>query len=489
MSQTEIEQVIDRLGRSPGHRLLTYREVGLPFWDVPLQCRVQVKKNAPVLSEFVLRCIESGLQTSDKIREFLGLPGVVVDATMAELLSSGHLVAHLNASNDELAYVLTSRGRELAVSLVELTPELRTISLSFDGLIRAYVEVPRDQRWRPRDLKENGIIEIPAFPADPPDVGPSMTSEVDGVLSGILQGQKPDLLSVLGLDGKREKFFVKAVAMVFQSIDQPHEIAVHFAVDGRRSETHEHAFAVAEGKRKLGIIDILQQDRLETTAFFPEQVLGLMADESDVDALRRLTETYKEQLEVLGDSGAADEMDFATTSKADSLAEKIYEAESALRRMPVRILEVQEHPNLLREALATATERLMIISPWIRTAVVDNQFMKMLEERLKAGVDVFIGYGIDDGNRDSSLDRAGIKRLRSLESKYTKFRMSRLGDTHAKVLINDSLYVVVSSFNWLSFKGDPERPFRDERGTLVSIKTEIDKIFDSYATRILEQNA
>jgi hypothetical protein len=37
--------------------------------------------------------------------------------------------------------------------------------------------------------------------------------------------------------------------------------------------------------------------------------------------------------------------------------------------------------------------------------------------------------------------------------------------------------VVVTSFNWLSFKGDPQMPFRDERGMLVTIPETVEEIF------------
>lgn len=39
----------------------------------------------------------------------------------------------------------------------------------------------------------------------------------------------------------------------------------------------------------------------------------------------------------------------------------------------------------------------------------------------------------------------------------------KLGDTHAKVLISDSSWAIVTSFNWLSFKGSRKLEFRDER--------------------------
>jgi hypothetical protein len=95
-----------------------------------------------------------------------------------------------------------------------------------------------------------------------------------------------------------------------------------------------------------------------------------------------------------------------------------------------------------------------------------------------------ISYGIDDGKRVSERDMAAEQRLRHLATKYPQFRFVRLGDTHAKILVVDQRFVVVTSYNWLSFKGDPSRPFRDERGTLVSLVPEIDRIYQNYIDRM-----
>jgi phosphatidylserine/phosphatidylglycerophosphate/cardiolipin synthase-like enzyme len=58
-----------------------------------------------------------------------------------------------------------------------------------------------------------------------------------------------------------------------------------------------------------------------------------------------------------------------------------------------------------------------------------------------------------------------------------------LGDTHAKILISDRKFAISTSFNWLSFRGDRSRTFRDERGTIVYDAQKIDELFDSYMTR------
>jgi hypothetical protein len=44
--------------------------------------------------------------------------------------------------------------------------------------------------------------------------------------------------------------------------------------------------------------------------------------------------------------------------------------------------------------------------------------------------------------------------------------------------LSDTRFVIVTSFNWLSYRGDPERTFRDERGILVALPDEIERHFD-----------
>ena len=83
---------------------------------------------------------------------------------------------------------------------------------------------------------------------------------------------------------------------------------------------------------------------------------------------------------------------------------------------------------------------------------------------------MYIGYGIsaeETQDLHSQRDRAARENLHQLAQKYSNFFLLRLGNTHAKVLIKDSDFAAVASFNWLSFKGDPARAFRDEQGILI----------------------
>lgn len=484
------EEVARRLGRRPGQRLLTYREVGLPFWDTPLRCRVLAKKDLPALDEFVLRCVDAELQTSSQIVEFLGLSDRVVESVMGRLVASGHLVPAPPDANEGLRYVLTERGRSALRDLGEVTPIERTLSLSYDGLLREYTLVDPTLRWRPRDLREDDVLEIPAFPADPPDVGPGDTAAVATAIRNVAELAEHEILSVLGLAGRRQKFFIRAVALIFESLDDG-AIRVHFGVDGRPSEVHDLAFARAEGQRKLGIVGALREGRNPAEGVVADDVLAQRSDEADSHALRRATESLHERVEQLQEQ-MVDADDTARQQLADQISDlerRLEEAETALSRSPVRMLEVHEHAEVLSDALASAQDRLLIISPWIRAGVVDRHFLSTLEECLERGVRVSIGYGIDDGRETFDRDRAAERALAELAERYERLRLTRLGDTHAKVLLVDRQFVVVTSFNWLSFRGDPNRPFRDERGTLVAVPEEVDRIYDEYIRRMDEADA
>jgi hypothetical protein len=57
---------------------------------------------------------------------------------------------------------------------------------------------------------------------------------------------------------------------------------------------------------------------------------------------------------------------------------------------------------------------------------------------------------------------------------------------HAKILIHDETWIS-TSFNWLSFRGDSDRTYRMEEGTLVNISARVDKEYERYRALIEEQ--
>jgi hypothetical protein len=109
-----------------------------------------------------------------------------------------------------------------------------------------------------------------------------------------------------------------------------------------------------------------------------------------------------------------------------------------------------------------------------------------VEQRLRVGTQVTVahGYGADDNGSDDFA----LRRLTNLAARYEKFDFVRLKNTHAKILIFDDHWVS-TSFNWLSFRGDPERTYRMEEGTLVSIPSRVGQEYERYLGMIREQRS
>jgi hypothetical protein len=48
----------------------------------------------------------------------------------------------------------------------------------------------------------------------------------------------------------------------------------------------------------------------------------------------------------------------------------------------------------------------------------------------------------------------------------------------------DRIFCVRTSFNWLSFRGDPDRTFRDEQGFCVTRASIVDEVYAENLARI-----
>ena len=90
-----------------------------------------------------------------------------------------------------------------------------------------------------------------------------------------------------------------------------------------------------------------------------------------------------------------------------------------------------------------------------------------------------IAYGLGRVDRkERDHDRAARSALEGLSVSFRNFTFERKGNTHAKVLLVDDTFCVITSFNWLSFRGDPDQPFREEWGTYVEGTDAVNYYFD-----------
>lgn len=488
-----------RYDNRTGFDLVSCREVGLPVYKITVQALTQLRKPIPPIEEYVLKAINIGLCLEEDIGGFLGLEVPIVRDAMINLRMSEDI--DLIAPDGSLMQVwkLTKKGEVTLRDAKIIVPEERTFDINFDGLLRY-------PRWygqlefrllKQKSLRDQAIIEIEPSPKKPPELSDLKLKNVDAIMREIEKARKAkikqdrDLLALKAIE-RRQRFFQPALALIYKAKDSD-DVQVAFAIDGVLSSEHEAAFARSNGVKKLKILETIKESAPRKLA---EEVLGYefvaQAPLQAVDKLQEEVASAQAQIDTARTGVEQAETEDEKANLEQILIEQqrqIEQLKIQLNSFPIRFLEVYEHRPLLEQALQDSKERLMIISPWIRASSVDKRFLQQFENLLKQKVQVFIGYGLgkNDDDKKYQSDIQAEKNIQKLANQYKEnFKLKRLGDTHAKILISDTKFAVTTSFNWLSFKGDRDRTFRDERGTLVSHPQKIDELFDTYKSRFDE---
>ncbi|MCY7275658.1 MAG: phospholipase D-like domain-containing protein [Phormidesmis sp. CAN_BIN44] len=493
----QLDELARRYNNRAGFDLVSCRDVGLPVYRITVRAITQIKKKLPPIEEFILKAIIAGLTAEAEIAAFLGLESAIARDAMVNLRMSEDIDLLAPEGLQLQEWALTQRGQRTLREAKQIVPEERPFAINFDGLLRHVKWYGRfDSRLlRPRDLRDRGFLEIPPSKSKPPELGDLKLKDVDTVVrkaeSTIKQKreQERDFLALKAVD-RRESFFVPAQALVYKS-KSGDEVQVAFVVDGRLDADYEAAFARANSVKKLRILESLSESEPKKLAV---DLLGwnyvsrvpLAALESlkqEVSSAQSTSEMAQKKLETVD----ADEQKEELRHQIEVAQKKIAELEQKIAEVPLDWLEVYDHRPRLDQALKDSQERLLIISPWITSASVNQDFVRQFEQLLRRNVKVYIGYGLGETKPDKKdWDLRAQKAIQDLTQKYPNFILKRLGDTHAKILISDKKFAISTSFNWLSFRGDRSRTFRDERGTIVYDTQKIDELFDSYLVRFQE---
>ena len=447
----DYEDVVRRLDKREGFTVADYREVGLPVFRLSCALTVQEASSLGAIEEYVLRGILAGVNTVEALVRFLGLPPRLVVTQLGQLVYES---AVSEKPSEQVTYSLLPEGTHRLATTSNASLTRSRIPLYVDGITRRLVPADPQDLWTSKQL--DGFSLLAPVPRRVPKVADIDLVQVNRVLALMAKANSPAsrVVRLDGIVGKPSLHFRRALAIAFKSKDG-RRISIAFAIDGRQSDEHEIEYERGAAGRKSSLFGIL----------------------FDADKRRREVQQVGRELR----------MDLEEAGSARKPLLKL-QKQPTIQVPPgkVRVLSVYEHPPLLRSAFKNARERILIVSPWIRARVLDNTFVTTVAGCLDRGVSITIGYGI--GQRDhgeKAPDRAAREALEALSKTFPNFRLVRKGNTHAKILLVDSQYFVTTSFNWLSFRGDPNQPMREEEGTLVEEPSAVDAYFARMMARMI----
>ncbi|MEH2373171.1 hypothetical protein [Nostoc sp.] len=137
------------------------------------------------------------------------------------------------------------------------------------------------------------------------------------------------------------------------------------------------------------------------------------------------------------------------------------------------------------EVLNSAKNQVLIYSPWVNQAVVNEKFITLLQKLANRGVWILIGHGIArrEEDEDKPIPPEVEKKLRAIKTPdgLPSVQVFWLGDSHVKEVIVDREIHLCGSHNWLSYRGD-YLP-RGESVYKVAIPHQVQEAYEFLANR------
>jgi hypothetical protein len=495
------ESVARRYAHRPGCRFVGFQEVAIAVFLMDVRVVLLKPRPVPPIDEFLLRGLSLRIDRPETLANLLGLDPRTVQNRLVELRRAEFIDVHGQPSSNEVHCVLTTKGQEVTKTLVQEEYTEDTIKVTYHGFLRRPILVTPDSLLRPQDIRETQMTPIRAIPSRYPRPDEISLDELSDVIRRLWKRRgkekPPELISVRSVLKGVKTMYLPAVMLQYEltgGLRKQQQVA--FAVDGVVDEEYERAFAACCAAEKLPeiLLPSFKSTPQLVSEYVPSHIARELGNLEGVDEIVEQLEVASERIDSRTDRlESTDQPDTRQMLREELERERMEKArlERELAKRRVRRLRTFDCARLLGEALESAKERLVILSAFLSTDAVDQGFLRRLENALKRGVRVWIGYGMGkQGERQQQREvsanwSAAEAKLQSLQTRFRdQFELRDFGDTHEKILLCDKEFVVSGSYNWLSFKANPRsKKRRQEDALLVTVPEVIEKYFDEITTR------
>ena len=487
-------------------------DCGYPVYECDLELRMLALEKLSAIEEYVLRVLDLDGYSLSGIDLVLGLGLPATRRAVAALLAAD-LLEEFAFPGDVSRYQLSGLGREA----LERTAVRKTLVVPFACVVDGFTQDVSIKASRARHLTADQLAELGTLMITPPHDAPTVDAFDLGRLSALLrgaartdpdrwpQGEVLDLQRVV----RTQRRYRRLDVVVFERTGSEAGWIV------RVFERHGHQPALdpvfAELLRAdphalpLGDGDDDDPAGENGSAEAPDFILGDLWRQANANARRALElDAQVAEAEAAVESAGKPEASGGVSTR-EHLAD--LEAKHARLRdehqklgdqmvQGVSLVATAGHRPLLERAFTHAKEQVIIVSPWLSRDAIIGDLERWVAEAVGRGVRVRIGWGFSDAERDLAKEEAS----RGLADHLTEYvdrrsngrggagglEIVRLGDTHEKVLIADSNFCVVSSFNWLSFRPNPRQAMRRETGVRIGIPAHVAAMRTHYEEALAE---
>ncbi len=453
-----LKNLVDEIeAQSSSLSVLAAREFRYSLRQTPIEVSIKEPRPFNVLEEFIIRAaIEfQPPPTEDELASVLGLDSVFIKTTTTTLRSLQTLSA---------------------TSPLTVTPEGRS-------------------------FYEKGFVPQPPYPiqihaiTDP--LSDKITFQSESLNETVIK--LPDLADFLTIDQTIADIASLPLEKIQKSI-QASGLALHVPEEGKIVTSYKVVVSTQKIWRKISLFVIFDalEDKLSIQIRNGKQIL-----ESASSWLERLHNEGKISLHKLCKLST----ETINIEREAILKQKNTEIESRLENIRQKALETAtkaveqvDSSTVLGEAvqlrdgqisqafsevLNSAKSQVLIYSPWVNQAVVNEKFLTLLQKLANRGVWILIGHGIArrQEDEDKPIPPEVEKKLRAIKTPdgLPCVQFFWLGDSHIKEVIVDREIHLCGSHNWLSYRGD-YLP-RGESVYKVTIPHQVQEAYEFLANR------
>ena len=426
----KIENIISQFSDHQGMKLIDFAEVALPVYRITSNVLVHQKVELDTIEEFILRSVNLGFNSVEKINEILGLSTEITKEGLTQLIRSDLIIEKTNGIVE-----LTSQGKESVHNHSKVRPEEQQIIFDYDGLIRK-VRLSKDSMYlAPKEVKTSGLIEIRSIPPRRPEEHEIEIQQVRDYIGSYGHSDTDKTLLRIRSITRAVRLFYKAVILIYKPQGRGSYVA-EFCIENQLSETHT--------------LDFINQDGLNR--------LNLLKGETD-SSPKKITQKFQ---------GYASLHDTSVKINYKKRRETSHIPDKKSNLIP----SIHQYPKYLSDCLDNTETRLFIISPLLTSQVITHDFYKKILNLTKIGTIVHIGY-----NDDSSIvDRTAWDSLIELSKIENKLIIMKNKEIIENILIKDENYYIISNFDFLSYKGNIKKKFTDTWGNYVEDTEKVNKL-------------
>lgn len=463
---------LEKMINMPGYDLLGSYEAGLPVYKVNLRVRVRKKQSLSALSEFTLKLISLGVDSEKNISKALGLDSTFIESSLEQLNALQLIKAQIDPSQPipVMQFSISAKGKE-ALNKTLMSSFDTLLPIQVDGLTGRYSAGNKDSRyWEGSELRKNGVFLLHGSTKARPSVE-FLNADIHNLVSIFKNhqddlGNSDQLIEVLEVLKSRLNFKVVNVLVFWNKQEEQIKLRVFEGYEPCPEYDNKLAERERNGSR------VIPDDFLTPQSEFTPS--NLTKDlKIDLSKLRREEAEFeklfqeKELLSALTVEDEQPDSDIVTTR-----TKRIQELELALselekKQSSTRLLKASEHYMMLKKSLSQSRQYVLIISPWIKRNVVDEDMIRLIKDALERDVWVLIGYGMPlrPGEvKEDYIDGWVSNQFQIIQRQQKKNKLYYYYlETHEKILVCDDIFSVVTSLNWLSYRGD--KGIRRETGT------------------------